>query len=209
MTLGTAGEARGIGTELLSSGIWRRGGLQRVSASGRESGFGNASSFSEVPARRQGVSLPDPPFRRGKERHCHRAAGRQASSPNPANRVQRGLRCGFRAVGIPPRDWHVDGAEAGTESARLTGDPVALAEGVRIISGNGYGVFSVSSNGALIYARASVGITQRFEWRDRQRKLLAKRSASRSRPEHRSACRPMVHGLPTPPGRARTGGESG
>ncbi|MBK5294942.1 MAG: protein kinase [Acidobacteriia bacterium] len=54
----------------------------------------------------------------------------------------------------------------------LAGDPVTVAEGVRIGANNGYAEFSISGNGTLFYGRGSAFEKVRFGWRDRGGKLL-------------------------------------
>lgn len=51
--------------------------------------------------------------------------------------------------------------------ARLVGDPVVVAEGVRGVPGLGYAEFSLSRQGTLYYARGLESTRVRFGWRDR------------------------------------------
>jgi len=55
---------------------------------------------------------------------------------------------------------------------RLTGDPAAVAERIRIAFNNGHAEFSVSRNGTLFYGQGSGGDKVQFGWRDRAGKLL-------------------------------------
>lgn len=57
-------------------------------------------------------------------------------------------------------------------AAALSGDPVVVAENVGGVGVNGYGEFSLSRTGALLYARGAVARKTRFIWRDRTGRLL-------------------------------------
>jgi serine/threonine protein kinase len=55
---------------------------------------------------------------------------------------------------------------------RLSGDPIVVAERVLLRSQNGFGAFSVSSAGALFFARELADNGRLLAWRDRAGKLL-------------------------------------
>ncbi|MBM3740809.1 MAG: hypothetical protein FJW39_34115, partial [Acidobacteria bacterium] len=56
--------------------------------------------------------------------------------------------------------------------ARLVGDPVVVAEGLRSASNNGYADFSVSRQGTLFYGQGTGSNKLRFGWRDRPGKSV-------------------------------------
>ena len=55
---------------------------------------------------------------------------------------------------------------------RLSGDPVAVAEGVGVSVATGYAEYSVSGNGTLLYGRGNSGQKAQHVWRDRSGKQL-------------------------------------
>ena len=55
---------------------------------------------------------------------------------------------------------------------RLTGDPVTVAEVVRVSGANGYAEFSVSGNSTMFHGQGSAAAPVQFSWRDRTGKLL-------------------------------------